>query len=422
MTNQRVALLLLRLRLFEFARQFRDAPVLNLRHSRQVARAMRFLELGPGVLEFLLEMRGALHDRLFRAPDFVEVRVLALKVRDGRFESLQPAPGCLVGFLVQRLALDLQLDQPTLQTVELLGLGIDLHSDARPRFVHQIDGLVGKLAIGDVSMRQRGGGDDGRIGDFHTVVYLVALLEATQDRDGVLHRRFLHTHLLEAPLKRRILFHALAVFVQRRRPDAMQLAPGQGRLQHVAGVDGALGLARADHVVQFVDEENDLALLLGQLVEHALQALLEFTAELGAGDQCTQVQSKYSFRLDPLRNFAVGDALRKTLDDGRLAHTGFADEHGIVLGAPLQNLHRAPDLVVAPDDRIEFALFGLFGEIDGVLFQRLAGFFSIRTVNAGAAANFVNGLLHCARHSAGVLKRAAEVASVPAGRQHEKLA
>ena len=54
--------------------------------------------------------------------------------------------------------------------------------------------------------------------------------------------------------------------------------------------------------------------------------------------------------------------------------------------------------------------------------QRLAGFFRIRIVHAGAAANLVDGLLHGARHSAGVLQRAAEVTAVPAGRQHEEFA
>jgi tRNA(Ile2) C34 agmatinyltransferase TiaS len=37
--------------------------------------------------------------------------------------------------------------------------------------------------------------------------------------------------------------------------------------------------------------------------------------------------------LQALRHVAVDDALRKAFDHGGLAHAGFADEHGIVLGA-----------------------------------------------------------------------------------------
>jgi hypothetical protein len=43
-------------------------------------------------------------------------------------------------------------------------------------------------------------------------------------------------------------------------PMAVQLAAGQHRLEHVAGVHGALGGAGADHGVQLVNEQDDLAL------------------------------------------------------------------------------------------------------------------------------------------------------------------
>jgi hypothetical protein len=68
-------------------------------------------------------------------------------------------------------------------------------------------------------------------------------------------RRLVHQHLLEAALQRGILLDVLAVFVQRGRADAVQLAARQRRLEHVAGVHGALGLAGAHHGVDLVDEE-----------------------------------------------------------------------------------------------------------------------------------------------------------------------
>ena len=46
------------------------------------------------------------------------------------------------------------------ELVELLGLGIDLHAQARRRLVHQVDGLVGQEAVGDVAVRQRRRRDD----------------------------------------------------------------------------------------------------------------------------------------------------------------------------------------------------------------------------------------------------------------------
>ena len=73
------------------------------------------------------------------------------------------------------------------------------------------------------------------------------------------HRRLAHQHLLEAALERGVLLDALAVLVERGGADQAQLAAGQHRLDHVAGVHRALGVARADDRVQLVDERDDLA-------------------------------------------------------------------------------------------------------------------------------------------------------------------
>ena len=72
--------------------------------------------------------------------------------------------------------------------------------------------------------------------------------------------RLVDQHRLEAPLQGGVLLDVLAVLVQRGGADAVQLAAGQHRLEQVAGVHGALGLAGADDGVQLVDEQDDLAL------------------------------------------------------------------------------------------------------------------------------------------------------------------
>ena len=76
--------------------------------------------------------------------------------------------------LRHRLALDAQLDQAPLEPVHRLGLGVDLHLDARRRLVDQVDRLVGQEAVGDVAVRELGRGDDRRVGDLDAVVQLVA--------------------------------------------------------------------------------------------------------------------------------------------------------------------------------------------------------------------------------------------------------
>ena len=72
--------------------------------------------------------------------------------------------------------------------------------------------------------------------------------------------RLVDQHRLEAAFERRVFFDVLAIFVERRRADAMEFAAGEHRLEQVAGVHRPFALAGADHRVQFVDEQDDLAL------------------------------------------------------------------------------------------------------------------------------------------------------------------
>ena len=83
-------------------------------------------------------------------------------------------------------------------------------------------------------------------------------MQAAQDRDRVLDRRLIDQHRLEAALQGGVLLDVLAVLVERGRADAVQLAAGQHRLEQVAGVHRAFGLAGADDGVQLVDEQDDL--------------------------------------------------------------------------------------------------------------------------------------------------------------------
>ena len=81
--------------------------------------------------------------------------------------------------------------------------------------------------------------------------------------------RLADEHRLEPALQRRVLLDVLAVLVQRGRADHAQLAAGQHRLEHVAGVHRALALAGADDGVQLVEERDDLAVGVLDLLEDA---------------------------------------------------------------------------------------------------------------------------------------------------------
>ena len=93
----------------------------------------------------------------------------------------------------------------------------------------------------------------------------------------------------------------------------------------------------------------------GDLLEHRLEPLLELTAVLRAGDHRADVQRDEPLVAQAVGDVALDDAAREPLGDRGLADAGLADEHRVVLRPAAEHLDDAPDLLVAPDDRVELA-------------------------------------------------------------------
>ena len=258
----------------------------------------------------------------------------------------------------------LRLDRGLLGAARLLDLVLELpvhgrgrhrlDAHARRGLVDEVDGLVGQEAVGDVAVGQLRRGLERLVGDLDLVVRLVAVAQALEDLHGLLGRRLVDADLLEAALQGGVALEVLAVLVERRRADRLQLAAGERRLEDRGGVDRALGGTRADEVVELVDEQDDVA-ALGDLLHHLLEALLELAAVLRAGDEGRQIQRVDLLALEQLGDVGVRDALGEALDDGGLADARLADEHRVVLRAAREDLHDPLDLGLATDDRVELA-------------------------------------------------------------------
>ena len=176
-------------------------------------------------------------------------------------------------------------------------------------------------------------------------------------------RRLLDHDRLEAALEGRVALDVLAVLVERRRADALQLAAGQRRLEDVRGVDRALGGARAHERVELVDEQDGVV-RVPELLDDLLEALLELAAVLGAGDERADVEGQHALVQEDVRHVAGDDPVGQALGDGRLADARLADQRRVVLGLPAEDLDDPLDLLLAADDRIELARARGLGQVD----------------------------------------------------------
>ncbi|GBC78646.1 hypothetical protein HRbin08_02142 [bacterium HR08] len=385
----------LRLLLPHLLLQLDQTPIAQLGRAVEVIRALGLLNEDLRLLDLLPQLARAGQDLLLLLPLRAEPIRPHAQLGQLILDLAQPLARGRIGLALQALALDLQLHDPPEDLIQFRRHRINLGPQPRRRLVHKINGLVRQEAIRDVAMTEHRRRHQGRILDAHPVMHLVPLLQSAQDRDRVLDRGFADQDGLEAAFERGVLLDVLAIFVEGRRPDAPELAAREHRLQEIARIHGrSLGAPGSHDRVQFVNEEDDLALRLLDLAEHGLQALLEFAPVFRPRDERAHVQLNDALVLQPLGDIAPHDPLREPLDDGRLADARLPDQHRIVLRPTREDLHHAPDLLIAPDDRIQLPLSGEFGQIAPIALERLVGRLGRRTRHPLRAANLLQRLHH----------------------------
>ena len=200
------------------------------------------------------------------------------------------------------------------------------------------------------------------------MVIFVSFLQAAQDLDRVLNRRFTHHHRLEAPLKGGIPFDVFAVFIQGGGANALQLTPGQGWLEDVGGIDGAFGCASSNQGVHFVDHQDHVS-GTPDFLHDLFEALFEFAPVFGARHQQADIQGQHPLVFKDVGDIAGIDALGQALGNRRFADARFSDKHRVVLGAATQNLDDALNFVLASHHGIEFSVGGLLGEVGAEFIQ-----------------------------------------------------
>ena len=153
----------------------------------------------------------------------------------------------------------------------------------------------------------------------------------------------------------------------------MELAPRQHGLEHIARIQCAVRLARADNGVQLVDEQNDLSVAVLDIVQHRLQTFLKLTSVFCTGNQCSHIQCKNLLVLQALRHIASDDTLSQSLDNGCFTDAGFTDQHRVVLCLSGQNTDHITNLRIPADHGIKLLVSRLLHKILTVFLQRVIG-------------------------------------------------
>ena len=203
------------------------------------------------------------------------------------------------------------------------------------------------------------------------MVVFVALLQASQDRDGREFVWLIDHHRLESALQGLILFEVFLILIQGGGTDGTQFTTGQGWLQDIGGIHRTLTTTGTYQRVDLIDEEDDAAFCLRHLVDDALQTFLEFTFVFRTSHQRTHVEGVELLVLQVLGYISPYDTTCQTFHDGGLTRTGFADQDRVVLRTTREDLQQTADLIVTSDHRIEFALTRQIDQVLGVLLQRL---------------------------------------------------
>ncbi len=243
---------------------------------------------------------------------------------------------------------------------------------ARAGQVRHRDGLVRKEAVRHVARREAGGGLHRGPGVAHAVVLLVAREQSGENVHRLAHSGLTHHYRGEAALQGSVAGEEAAELVVRRGANARELAPGQGCLEVIGRVLGALsGGTGAHQGVDFVDEEHHPPGRPAHLLFQSVEPLGEGAAQRRPGHQVRRRQL-HEKRLAELAGGAhqpLGDALHH----GGLAHPGVSHQAGVVRPTLAEHVEHLVDFTVSAHHRVQPPRARRGGEVSAQLGEERKG-------------------------------------------------
>ena len=198
-------------------------------------------------------------------------------------------------FPLDRLFLDFQLFDLTVQFINLLWHGIHLQTQTGSRLIYQVDSFIRQETIGNIPVRQLHGCDDGIIRDTHFMVILVTLLQSPHNTNRTHHVRFVNHHFLETPLQSFILFKIFLVLVQRGCTDSSQITTSQSGFQYIRCIHCPVGLSGPHQGMNLIDKQYNFTFRSQYLVNNRFQTFLEFSFIFCPRNQSSHIQRVNTF-------------------------------------------------------------------------------------------------------------------------------
>jgi len=199
-----------------------------------------------------------------------------------------------IALVLERLEFNLQRHNLPIQFLQFVWFGLLCKPQRAGGLVNQVDSLIRKEAVGDVSRSVDCCCDECSVGDANSMVNLVLWLETTKDRDGGLKRGLVDLHGLESALEGSVAFNVFAVLVWRCGSDELQ-ATSERRLNEIGGRNGAFSLAKSKEDMEFVDEADGVAALVFNVSQERFELFLELAADARACNDPGEVKRENAF-------------------------------------------------------------------------------------------------------------------------------
>ena len=292
MNQRKILILHLFFFCFQLLLQGRKGTVAQFRKLLVVTFTLCNLNLIVHIINFLTDLMKLLYRSLFILPLCHTVRVFLTQLCQLLLQGFQTFLTQPVIFLFQCGFLNFHLQNLTTKLIQFRRHGIQLCLNQRTGLIHQVNRFIRKETIRNITIRKNGSTDQCIVHDFHSVVYLITILQTTKNGNRILYGRFFYHNRLETTFQSRILFNILTVFIQCGRADTMKLTTGQHRLEHITGIKGSVCLACTDNRMQLINKQDDLTITVLHILKHSFQTLFKFTTILRTCNQCTHIQRK----------------------------------------------------------------------------------------------------------------------------------